>query len=241
MGLELADVAEELVDAALVGRRFRTFIATGPFAKLSRTVACCLHDFGNDNVCCVQRMLAHPGKVCVLSVVHRILVVPILLVAPHGAVPAVLSRHQRSTRGSADGTAGIGLHELHTLPGQPVDVGGVDVMLSVATEVAPPHVVAKHKHDVRLLLCPGCHPRSHHQCTQCCSFRLSHTRDSLLNIVHKGKGMKKYTITQYYLTFLFTFSKKTSFVSRFVTQKNNIGQKTCKAGFLSLSLHRKTN
>ena len=93
--LELADVAVELIDAALVGRGGRALVAAGPFAEHARGVALLLEDFGNDDVVHVVRLLPHHGVVGVAAVHHGAGVAPIFLIAAHVGVAGVLPGHER--------------------------------------------------------------------------------------------------------------------------------------------------
>ena len=156
VGLELADVAEELIYAALVGRAHRAFVAAGPLAELCCGVSSVLHDLGQHHVGRVERMLSGDGIFMVLAI-HDI-AAPVLAVASDGTVTRVLACHQRCSAGCADGAAGISLREEHALRGQSVDVGSLYVRLAVARQVAISHVVAQDKQDVGflpLVLCSG--------------------------------------------------------------------------------------
>ena len=151
VGLELADVAIELVDAALVGRRVRAFVAARPFAKHTRGVAVVLENFGDNHVVGVVGLLAHAGVVRVCAVLHR--ACPILLVGAHMGVARVLSCHEAGARRSRNGAARIGLREAHALVGQAVNVGSGYQTLAIATEVTITHVVTHYIYNIGALLC----------------------------------------------------------------------------------------
>ena len=99
VGLELADVAIELIDAALVGRGGRTLVAARPLAEHARSVALLLEDFGNDDVVHVVRLLSHHGVVGVAAVHHGAGVAPIFFIAANVGVACVLPGHERGARG----------------------------------------------------------------------------------------------------------------------------------------------
>ena len=153
--LELADVAVELVDAPLLGCRDRTFVAARPLAEHAGGVALVLQNLGQDDMAGVIRMLAHDTVVTVLAVHHDGSVPPVLLVAPHLAMAGMLAGHEAGTRRGADRTAGVGLREPHPFLRHTVDVGRMDIGLSVTAQVAITHVVAHDINNVRLPLLGG--------------------------------------------------------------------------------------
>ena len=148
MCLKLTDVAIELVDATLVGCRRTTLIATSPLSEKPRGVSVVAHDFWQDDMGGVVRFLANDGIVVTLAVGD--LPQPMLAVSSHEGMTGVLARHQRCPRRSRDRTAGIGRREAHSLSSQAVDVGSTDVFLSIASQVAPPHVVTHYIYNIRL-------------------------------------------------------------------------------------------
>ena len=116
VGLELTDVAKVFVDAALVGRGDRRFVASGPFAEHAGGVAVGFEDFGENLVIHVIGFLSGPSffEVGVLSIeIGNGLVAPILFVAAHMGVSTVLSGHEGCAGGSRHGATGIGLGEAH--------------------------------------------------------------------------------------------------------------------------------
>ncbi len=99
MGLKLADISEIFVDTAFVGRRRGAFVATGPFAKHTCSIAVVAEDFGNDYVGCVVRLLTYYGEVGVLAIeIGLEFVAPVFAVAAHVGVAAVLPGHERGAR-----------------------------------------------------------------------------------------------------------------------------------------------
>ena len=155
MSFKLADVAIIFVDAALVGRRSRTLITACPFAKHPRGVAIGFEDFGQNLVVHIIGFLSCPAlcKVSVFAIkIRHILSAPVFLVAAHVGVSAVLSSHEGGTRGSRHWTSGISLCEAHAFGCHAVEIGGSDVLLTIASQVAIAHVVAHDVDDVGTLL-----------------------------------------------------------------------------------------
>ena len=111
MGLILADVAEKLVDAAAVGRRHRAFVAASPFAEHSGGVAVVLHYLRQNHMIGVVGLLSNHSIVYTLAIVDGACMCPILLVAAHCCVSAVLTGHQACARRCAHRAAGVGLRE----------------------------------------------------------------------------------------------------------------------------------
>ena len=158
VGLELTDVAKVFVDAALVGRGDRRFVASGPFAEHAGGVAVGFEDFGQNLVVHVIGFLSGPSvlEVGILAVeIGHALVAPIFFVATHVGVSAVLSGHECGARRCGDGATGIGLCETHAFGGHAIDARGGNVLLSVATEIAVAHVVTHDVDDVGALLRMG--------------------------------------------------------------------------------------
>ena len=155
VGFKLADVAIIFVDAALVGRRSGVFVAASPFAKHTRGVAVLLEDFRQNLVVHIIGFLSCPafGKISVATIeVGHILAAPVFLVAAHVGVSAVLPSHERCARRSRHWTSGISLREAHAFGCHAVEIGGGDVFLTIASQVAIAHVVAHDVDDVGTLL-----------------------------------------------------------------------------------------
>ena len=150
VGLELADVAVVLVDAALVGCGDRTLVTAGPLAEHAGRVAVALHNLRKDDVVGVIGLLSRDGILPVLPIHH--LAAPILAVAADMPVARVLPGHQRRPRGGTHRTSGIGLREEHPLAGHAVEVGRLDVFLPVTSQIAVSHVVAQDENDIRLCI-----------------------------------------------------------------------------------------
>lgn len=146
--LKLADVTEELVDPTLVGGRDRTFVTAGPLAEHTGRVAIVLHHLGQDHMIGVVGVLSYHGIVGIDAITHLAALGPILLVATHLAVSRVLPRHDAGPRRGAHGTARIGLGKPHALRGHAVEIGSLDISLSVTPQVTIAHVVAQDKNNV---------------------------------------------------------------------------------------------
>ena len=153
--LELTDIAIVFIYATLVGCTGRTFITTGPLTEHTGGVAFLLHYLGNDDVVRGIRLLPHTCIVCVLAVCNAAGPWPILLVASHMCVAGVLTCHERGTRRRRDGTAGISLSETHSLGSHTVEVGSSNQLLTIATQIAPTHVITHYIYYIRLALCTG--------------------------------------------------------------------------------------
>ena len=83
MGLELADEAIILVDAALVGRRARTFVAARPLAEHAGGITVLLHDLRQNNVTRIVGFLSHNGIFIIVTVLHQRRIGPIFFVSTH--------------------------------------------------------------------------------------------------------------------------------------------------------------
>ena len=77
------------------------------------------------------------------------------LVAAYVGVTRMLSRHQRGSRGSRNGGAGVALRECHALICQLLEVWRADQPLSVGADVADTEVVGEDENDVGTLLLPA--------------------------------------------------------------------------------------
>src|SRR5258706_13188003 len=60
------------------------------------------------------------------------------------------SGHKRAARGRANVAAGVTLSEAHPLGSKPVDVRGLDFLLSVAAEFGITQIVGKNENNVWL-------------------------------------------------------------------------------------------
>ena len=154
----MANVAIELIDSALVGGGDRRLVAARPLTEHTDGVAVGFKDFGENLVIHIIGFLSGPSffEVGILTVeIGDGLVAPILFVAAHVGVSAVLSGHERGARGGRHWATGIGLGEAHAFGGHAVEMGGGDILLTVATEVAVAHIVAHDIDDVGALLGVG--------------------------------------------------------------------------------------
>ena len=164
VSLELAYIAIIFIYTSRVRCRDRALIAASPLTEHTSNVAIVLHDFGQNDMRRIIRLLARLRVVLVVAIHNA--TAPILVVATHLGVARVLASHERSTRRSTHGATGIGLGEAHTLTRHTVEVGGVDILLPVATHIGIAEVVAHNINNVgtlclRRLLC--LHAWSGHQ------------------------------------------------------------------------------
>ena len=60
----------------------------------------------------------------------------------------VITRHERTAGGCANGIAGIAIGETHAFPGHPVDIGGLDGLATVAPQIVVAHVVHHDEDDI---------------------------------------------------------------------------------------------
>ena len=91
---------------------------------------------------------------------------PILLVTAYFAVSYVLACHQAGPGRCTDRAAGIRLCEEHALSCEAIYVGGVDVSLTVASQVTVAQVIAQDKHDVGLAAVTYSRQRHYHCAVQ---------------------------------------------------------------------------
>ena len=133
VGFALAVVAIEHVEPHVVGFTSRTGITHAPFAETAGHIAVLLEQLSNRFYIGVEGFLTFGLN---------------LLVAPDLGVAGVLAGHQRGSRRSTHGRAGIELGEGHTLADEPVQVGGRDHLLAIGLDVTVSHVVAKQVDDV---------------------------------------------------------------------------------------------
>ena len=135
MGVSLAVVAEEAVEALLIGIALRPGVAEPPFAEGAAGVALCFQALGDGDI---------GGKEGVLSLgLHRGIVA-------HGGVAGMFAGHEDTARGRADGVAGVGTGEFHARGGERVDAGRLDLLLSVAAELAVAEIIREDEDDVGL-------------------------------------------------------------------------------------------
>ncbi len=134
VGVDMLDVAVELVEAAHVGVGVlvRLLGSETPLSDARRTVAGQPQHLGEGEVGVGERVLP-----------------PALRVLPHGAVAGVQPGEQRAPRRRAQRRARVRGLELHALGRQPVQVGGADGALPVAADLPPSQVVGQDEQDVR--------------------------------------------------------------------------------------------
>ena len=135
VGVALAVVAEEVVEAVLQRAAGGVEHAHAPFAHAGGGVAVILKDLGHRDGAGRQRELALGLD---------------LAIGAHRAVAAVLADHERGAARGADGGAAIALGEARAFLGHAVEVRRLDEFLPVAADVALGEVVAQDEDDVRL-------------------------------------------------------------------------------------------
>ena len=133
VGFALAVVAVEHVESHVVGFTARTGVTHAPFAETTGHIAVLLEQVSQGLHVWVEGFLTFGLN---------------LLVAPNLGVAGVLTGHQRGSRRSAHGRAGVELGEGHALIDEPVQVGGRNHLLAISLDVAVSHVVAKQIDDI---------------------------------------------------------------------------------------------
>jgi len=133
VGVSLAVVAKEAIEALLQRVPFRARCAQPPLAEGARCVAFPLQQFGQGQ----------------LGVGNRPLTLQLdLAVAADPGMAGVPAGHQHTAGRSTDGVARVVTQETHALPGQPVEVGRADLLLAVRTQFGVAQIVGHDEHDV---------------------------------------------------------------------------------------------
>ena len=165
MRLILAYIAIVFINATLIGSRDRAFISTCPLTEHAGSITIVLHDFGQDDMCRIIRMLPHPTELLVHPHINHRHIAPILLVATHLGMSRVLTGHERSTRRSTHRTTSVCLCKSHPLAGHTVQVRSVDVLLAIASQIIIPQIITHDVNDIRflffLLATTSTHQRHH--------------------------------------------------------------------------------
>ena len=147
VGDRLAVVAEEVVEALVVRVAGGADRAEPPLAHRGGGVAGLLKFFGDGEGIGGDRVLA--------TVLELWKVDLRLQVAADLGVAEVFAGHQDAARGGADRRPGVVAGEAQPLAGEAVDVGGADLLLSVAAELAIAEVVGEDEDEVRPGSCPA--------------------------------------------------------------------------------------
>ena len=129
--------AEVVVETADQRARLPLAVLEMPLADETRTVARRLHAFGDGALRCGERHLHDVRRAAGVEIVAEARLIP----------PGV----QRRAGGTADGRRDIGLAEAHTLRGEPVDVGGLEITVAQIAHVTDTEVVGDEEDDVRPL------------------------------------------------------------------------------------------
>ena len=134
MGVALAVVAVEAIEALQDGVTFRAGESQSPFAEGRRCVACGLEGFGDGDGIFRDRKLADGFD---------------FPVAPAGCVAGVQAGHEHAPGRGADGRSGVVVGETHSLRGKAVDVGGLELFLAVTGKVSISRVVEEDVDQIR--------------------------------------------------------------------------------------------
>ena len=130
----LAVVAKKTIEPLMHRVAFRAGKAQTPFAECAGAVSMTAQQLGDG--------LLRLGDGPLAFRFH------FTIVADKG-VPGVLAGHEHATRWRADGVAGVVTREAHALPGQAVEVGRLDFLLTVAAQLRVAQVVGENENDVR--------------------------------------------------------------------------------------------
>ena len=132
VGVHLVVVAEENVEAVLLGHPGGVASAAAPFAEAAGGVTDFLEDGGYGGFARPQGGAA--------------------VVGPDGGVAGVLARHQVAAERGAHGGAREGLGEAYAFLGELIDVGRLDVRVPHVGELVVGELVGHDVHDVGLFL-----------------------------------------------------------------------------------------
>ena len=151
MRLVLAYITVVFINPPLIRSRYRTFVATCPLSEHTGSISVVLHDFRQDDMFRVVWMLTYPAEFLVHTHLYHRYITPVLLVATYFSMSRMLSSHERSTRRRTHRTTCIGLCKAHPFTGHTVQVRGVDILLTVTSQVVISQVIAHDVDDVGLL------------------------------------------------------------------------------------------
>ena len=138
----------ELVEASVVGCCLWVVAVEVPFVHQTSAVASGTEDGGQRGVLGQEIGASDDGGVALGVDFQSCETSSVALVVAYAGVTAVSTSHQCATTGRADATSGVCLGERGSGACQPVDVGCLDVLVSVASQVSVAHVVGQDEHDV---------------------------------------------------------------------------------------------
>ena len=148
VSLPLAVVAVEFIPTLVHRIAAGTGRAEAPFAEHPGRVAGFFQQLGNGDEISRDRRLPFG--------LH-------LAIAAHVSVPGVHTIKQAAPRGSAHGAAGIMLRELHSGSRHAIDVGCLEKLLPITTEVTIAGVINHDENKVGLLFRLKRQPEAHHR------------------------------------------------------------------------------
>ena len=165
MRLILAYITIILIDTSLVWCRNRTFVTSCPLTKHTSGISVILHDFRQDNVRCIIRMLTYSTEFFVHPHLNHRYIAPIFLVSTYLGMARMLSCHERCSGRCTYRTSGIGLRKSHTFACHTIQVRCIDILLTIASQVIIPQVITHNIDDIRflcfLLTTTSTHQRHH--------------------------------------------------------------------------------
>ena len=131
--VDLAEVAEEIIEALAVGMTFVVGHAEAPFANQAGAVAGGFQDFGNGDVVRAERLCRS---------------IRAASVAANGGVAGMLTGHEDAAGRRADSGAGVEAGEAHAFASHAIEVGRFDFALTVRAEFTVAEIVGHDEDDV---------------------------------------------------------------------------------------------
>ena len=151
MRLILAYITIIFINASLVGSRNGTFVTSCPFTEHTGSISVILHNFRQDNMGRIIRMLAYSAEFFVHSHLNHRHIAPIFLVTTYFGMSCMLTGHERCSGRRTYRTSGIGLRKSHPLTSHTVKVRCVDILLAIASQVVISQIIAHDINDIRFL------------------------------------------------------------------------------------------
>src|SRR5688500_402647 len=111
VGVDLAEIAEEIIEALAVGMAFVAGHAEAPLANQAGAIAGGFEDFGDGDVV---------GAECLCGSIRA------AGIATDGSMAGMLTGHENTAGRSADSGAGIEAGEAHSFTSHTIEVGSFD-------------------------------------------------------------------------------------------------------------------
>jgi hypothetical protein len=157
VGLTLAQIAIEIIEALSVGFSSATRASEAPLADTACFVTSLLQEVAECESPGGNGPLAFRGEFAIISNI---------------GVTGMFAGEENASGGRADWTAGVELREAHALGCKPIDVRRFDLRLTVAAEVGVAQVIGKQEDDIgRRYGGPGKIREQEHQQSGCKKLR----------------------------------------------------------------------